>query len=52
MKRVITGHDGQGKSVFFKVESEAVTVGSPIVDWHDQFIRTQARLLKVSTLDQ
>ena len=25
MKKVITGHDGQGKSVFFKVESEAVS---------------------------
>ena len=35
MKKVITGHDGQGKSVFFKVESETVTVGSPIVDWHE-----------------
>jgi len=35
MKKVITGHDGQGKSVFFKVESEAVTVGSPILDWHE-----------------
>ena len=35
MKKVITGHDGQGKSVFFKVESEAVTVGSPVVDWHE-----------------
>ena len=35
MKKVITGHDGQGKSVFFKVESEIVTVGSPIVDWHE-----------------
>ena len=22
MKKVITGHDGQGKSVFFKVESD------------------------------
>ena len=35
MKKVITGHDGQGKSVFFKVESETVTVGSPILDWHE-----------------
>jgi mannose-6-phosphate isomerase-like protein (cupin superfamily) len=35
MKKVITGHDGQGKSVFFKVESEAVTLSSPIVDWHE-----------------
>ena len=35
MKKVITGHDEQGKSVFFKVESETVTVGSPILDWHE-----------------
>ena len=31
MKKVITGHDGQGKSVFFKVESETVTVGLSLI---------------------
>ena len=35
MKKVITGHDSSGKSVFAEVEAQAVTVASPIVDWHE-----------------
>ncbi|MEE2782690.1 MAG: cupin domain-containing protein [Pseudomonadota bacterium] len=35
MKRVITGHDANGKAIFVKEEPEKVTIASPIVDWHE-----------------
>lgn len=35
MKRVITGHDARGKSIFIKTVPEQVTIASPIVDWHE-----------------
>lgn len=35
MKKVITGHDRNGKSVFAKVEEQSVTVSIPILDWHE-----------------
>ena len=35
MKRVITGHDANGKAIFVKEESEEVTIASPIIDWHE-----------------
>ena len=35
MKKVITGHNADGKAIFVKEEPEEVTIGSPIVDWHE-----------------
>ena len=31
MKKVITGHNADGKAIFVKEEPEEVTIGSPIV---------------------
>ena len=35
MKKVITGHNVDGKAIFVKEDPEEVTIGSPVLDWHE-----------------
>ena len=41
MKKVITGHNADGKAIFVKEEPEEVTIGSPILDWHEIWAELQ-----------